>query len=47
MVEQISNFKPEFTLENSLADTEAFEYTSVLFPENVFRKAQVLTESEH
>lgn len=47
MVEQISNFKLEFTLENSLADTEPFEYTSVLFPENVFRKAQVLTESEH
>lgn len=46
-LKQISNFKPEFTFQNSLADTETFEYTSVLFPENVFSKAQVLTESEH
>lgn len=46
-LKQISNFKLEFTFQNSLADTEAFEYTSILFPEKVFSKAQVLTESEH
>lgn len=42
-----ANFKLEFTFQNSLADTEVFEHTSVLFPENVSSKAQVLTESEH
>lgn len=43
-LKQISNFQLEFTFQNSLAD---IEYTSVLFPENIFSKAQVLTESEH
>lgn len=46
-LKQTSNFKLEFTFQNSLTETEAFEYTSVLFPENVFSKAQVLTEREH
>lgn len=46
-LKQTSNFKLEFTFQNSLAETEAFEYRSVLFPENIFSKAQVLTEREH
>lgn len=47
MLKQISNLETEFTFQNSLADMEAFEYTNVIFPENTFSKAQVLTEGDH
>lgn len=46
-LKQISNLKIEFAFQNSLADTEAFEYASAIFPENIFSKAQVLTENDH